>query len=96
MWGLTDAHIARAKTTEALGTGKAGHERGDFAYVRVQRPAVILPGPTLVSTAPLDLGDPGVFGPDFLYDYRALSIPMSQGHLNLWLRADLTLRAGPP
>lgn len=96
MWGLTDAHIARAKTTETLGTGKAGHERGDFAYVRSQRPAVILPGPTLVSTAPLDLGDPGVFGPDFLHDYRALSVPLSRGHLNLWLRADLTLRASPP
>ena len=88
MWGLTDAHIAKAPVEE-FGKGTAGHERHDFAYVIAQKPAIILPDPYLVSEAPLDLGDPGIFGPDFLDHYESRSMAFSAGYLNLWLRRDL-------
>lgn len=88
MWGLTDAHIARAPV-DGFGTGTAGHERQDFAYVRARRPALILPGPQLVTEVPLDLGDPGFFGADFLEAYAPRSVAYPHGYLNLWLRRDL-------
>ena len=89
MWGLTDAHIAKAPV-DGFGTGTPGHERQDFAYVRARRPALILPGPQLVTPEPLDLGDPGFFGEDFLAEYEARSVAFPHGYLNLWLRRDLT------
>ena len=42
MWGLNDAHIAQAPS-EDFGTGRAGHERNDYAYVLDQQPLLILP-----------------------------------------------------
>ena len=42
MWGLNDAHIAQAPT-EDFGSGRAGHERNDYAYVLNQEPLIILP-----------------------------------------------------
>jgi hypothetical protein len=46
MLGITDAHIARAPA--AIGSGIAGHERGDMSYVLAKEPDFILHYPFLV------------------------------------------------
>jgi arabinofuranosyltransferase len=84
MWGINDAHIARSPVT--MGTGTAGHERHDYAYVLSRKPAVILPEAGLVTADAVDLGDPGVFGASFSDAYRSMSVPLAMGTLNLWRR----------
>lgn len=83
MWGLTDAHIARAPA-EGLGSGLAGHERVDYAYVFGRRPSLILPERALISSAPIALSDPGEFGPTFLQVYAPVSLPMGERFINAW------------
>jgi hypothetical protein len=83
MWGLNDAHIARAPV-EGLGSGIAGHERADYAYVLGRRPSLILTERDLISPDPLALPDPGVFGPSFLELYAPVSLPMGERYINGW------------
>ncbi len=52
MLGLTDAHIARAPAA-AMGTGRAGHEKGDGAYVLGRQPDYILMGNVAVGDDPM-------------------------------------------
>ncbi|HCH64416.1 MAG TPA: hypothetical protein DFR83_16540 [Deltaproteobacteria bacterium] len=85
MWGLNDAHIARAPVDD-LGKGIAGHERHDYAYVLTRAPDFILPERGLVTDTPVQLADPPEFGPTFSKHYRAASTPTPVGHLNLWMR----------
>ncbi len=86
MWGLNDAHIARAEVDD-LGEGIAGHERHDYAYVLSREPAIILTEKDLVTPAPVVLGDPGVFPPAFAEDYAPASMPLPDGrHMNAWVR----------
>ncbi len=85
MWGLNDAHIARAEV-EDLGTGIAGHERHDYGYVLSRRPQIILTEKDLVTPEPLVLGDPGVFGPEFADLYAPASMPLPDGRsMNAWI-----------
>ena len=86
MWGINDAHIARAAVE--MGEGTAGHERHDYAYVLSREPDVILPERGLVTDARRDLGDPGVFGEGFAERYQSVSVPLSEGVVNLWRRRD--------
>ena len=86
MWGINDAHIARASVP--MGEGTAGHERHDYAYVLSREPDVILPERGLVTDERYDLGDPGVFGDAFLERYQPVSAPLSDGVVNLWRRLD--------
>lgn len=51
MLGLNDYHIARVPVT-TMGTGRAGHERGDGAYVLQRRPDYILMGNVTVGPDP--------------------------------------------
>lgn len=89
MWGLNDAHIARAPV-DGLGTGIAGHERHDYAYVLDRAPHIILPEQGLVTGGPVRLADPGVFPEAFATNYRPVSVAVEEGtFLNLWLRHDL-------
>lgn len=53
MLGLTDRHIARVKV-KGLGKGRAGHEKGDGAYVLRRKPQFILMGNVAVGREPLD------------------------------------------
>ena len=86
MWGINDAHIARAAVE--MGEGTAGHERHDYAYVLSREPDVILPERGLVTDARRDLGDPGVFGEGFAERYQSVSVPLSEGVVNLWRRRE--------
>lgn len=83
MWGLNDAHIARAPV-EGLGSGIAGHERADYAYVLGRRPALILTERDLITPVQVELPDPGVFGPDFSSLYVPVSLPMGERFINGW------------
>jgi hypothetical protein len=83
MWGLNDAHIAKAPV-EGMGTGIAGHERADYAYVFARRPTVILPEVDLYTEQRVSLEDPGVFGPTFFEVYAPISIPLEGGFINAW------------
>ena len=87
MWGLNDAHIARAPVDD-LGAGIAGHERHDYDYVLSRAPDLILPERGLVTDVPLRLDDPPEFGPGFSQAYRPASSPTPVGHLNLWMRVE--------
>ena len=92
MWGLNDAHIAKAPV-KGMGTGIAGHERADYAYVFARRPTLILPEVDLYTPERVVLDDPGVFGPDFGQTYAPVSIPMGSGFINGWA---LRSSAGAP
>lgn len=83
MWGLNDAHIAKAPV-EGMGTGIAGHERADYGYVFARRPTVILPEVDLYTEQRVSLEDPGVFGPAFFEVYAPISIPLEGGFINAW------------
>ncbi len=83
MWGLNDAHIAKAPVQE-MGKGIAGHERADYAYVFARRPTVILPEVDLYTEQRVSLDDPGVFGPAFAEVYAPISVPLDGGFINGW------------
>lgn len=85
MWGLTDAHIARAPVAD-LGSGMAGHERGDPAYVFGRDPAMYLPEDHLLTLQPHELEPGPGFPEDFEDRYRAITIPVEGRALNLWVR----------
>ncbi len=53
MLGLTDSHIARVPTKNP-GRGRAGHEKGDGAYVLLQKPEFILLGNVAVGREPMN------------------------------------------
>ena len=59
MWGINDAHIARASVP--MGEGTAGTS-DDYAYVLSREPDVILPERGLVTDERYDLEIPGIFG----------------------------------
>jgi len=85
MWGLNDAHIARAPIDD-MGEGIAGHERHDYAYVLTRKPDYILPERGLVTPQANVLADPGVFGPGFYDLYAPGSVQTPVGYLNAWVR----------
>ncbi len=88
MWGLNDAHIARAKV-EGFGSGTAGHERHDYAYVLSRAPDLILPEAGLITAQPAQLANPPEFGAGFGEAYESVTLPMEgERFLNLWRRRD--------
>jgi hypothetical protein len=91
MWGLSNAHIARTKT-EGMGTGLAGHEKTDPAYVFSLEPQIYLPEDKIFTFQSWEQElEPG-FPEDFEARYTPKSIPFPGErvrHLNLWLRRGL-------
>ena len=85
MWGLTDAHIARAPVP-GMGVGMAGHERGDPEYVFSRDPAMYLPEDHLFTLQPHELEPGPGFPADFERRYNAVTIPVEGRALNLWVR----------
>ena len=98
MWGLTDAHIARAPAP-GMGAGMAGHERGDPGYVFSLEPALYLPEDHLFTLQPHELEPGPGFPDDFEQRYRAITIPVEGRALNVWVRRgfiDALNAAGAP
>lgn len=88
MWGLNDAHIARAEVDD-FGKGTAGHERHDYAYVLSRAPDLILPERGLVTADPVYLPDPPEFPAGFSDQYQSVSVRLPDGRaLNFWRRND--------
>jgi hypothetical protein len=79
MLGLSDLHIAH-RTIAGLGKGRAGHEKGDGAYVLSRRPDYVHMGSSLGSVRPDHdfIGDEEIFAlPLFhrLYELKTVSLP---------------------
>lgn len=81
-------HLAFIHRQTLRGFSTAGHERHDYAYVLSREPDVILPERGLMTDARRDLGDPGVFGEGFAERYQSVSVPLSEGVVNLWRRRE--------
>jgi hypothetical protein len=81
MLGLNDAHISAREMPE-MGSGKAGHEKGDGAYVLSRKPDIIQFGSTWGSRAPVFVGDHELAeSPDFVRDYRLEQHPLGSGQV---------------
>ena len=74
--GLTDAHIGRSKGQD-LGSGMAGHEKGDGPYVFARRPDYIMfDGSPISSRKPSRKTDLELFRiPEFFQEYHLVRIP---------------------
>ena len=105
MLGLTDHHIARVHIGD-IGAGKAGHEKGDGAYVLRRRPDIILLGNvTLVPdqeaaaratqfTAFHRSERELLADPELFRLYRRAAIPLADGSWLVFVRrADVTVLA---
>ena len=70
MLGLNDVHIAHVEVAN-MGSGRAGHEKGDGAYVLRRRPDVILLATSYGGRFPRFLGDRQLYNNDRLHrEYR--------------------------
>jgi hypothetical protein len=85
MLGLNDEHIAHVEVE--MGAGRAGHEKGDGAYVLSRKPDAILLGNVAVLTQPLDSAlmskklvlrsENEIWAmPEFHRDYELVSVPV--------------------
>jgi hypothetical protein len=94
MLGLNDLHIAH-RTIAGLGKGRAGHEKGDGAYVLSRRPDYIHLGSSLGSVRPDHdfIGDEEVFAlPLFhrLYELKTVLLPSGMV-LNIYRKKRITI-----
>jgi hypothetical protein len=98
MMGLTDKHIGHVKIA-AMGSGAAGHEKGDGQYVLERKPDIILFDkghlfPKEVSLDEVLAGARGVSELDiahtteFLHGYELRRTPMKAGVLHWFVRRD--------
>jgi arabinofuranosyltransferase len=89
MLGLNDATIAHTPAPR-LGTGKAGHERANGAYVLDRRPDVVLLGAARGSRRAVFRSDRQlVADPRFSEDYAVRTAALPSGaELTVWLRRD--------
>ncbi len=85
MWGLTDAHIARAPVPD-LGQGMAGHERRDWDYVLSRDPAMFLPEDRMFTWSMYQQKPKRGMPDGFVERYTPVSIPLKGRYLNVWLR----------
>ena len=85
MWGLTDRTIARTRM-QGMGTGMAGHEKTNPAYVFSRDPDLYLPEDKVFTlrawSQPVEEGFPA----DFAARYRSVSVPIEGRYLNMWVR----------
>lgn len=96
LFGLTDAHIA-ARDVASIGSGFAGHEKGDGAYVLSRQPALIFGRVQIYPMVPAEepilglmsetLGEREVRDhPSFARDYRFETARVGRGHIALFRR----------
>jgi arabinofuranosyltransferase len=94
MLGLNDVHIAHVEI-EGMGRQRAGHEKGDGAYVLSLRPEYILLDNVAVFARPLDEADVARklvrrseqeiwASPEFHRDYERVAVQLSDGGLFRW------------
>ena len=85
MWGLTDRVIARTPASE-FGSGMAGHEKSNPAYVFSRNPDLYLPEDGFFQpnrkTQTVESG----FPEDFETMYSPVSIKIEGSWLNIWVR----------
>ena len=106
MLGLTDPHIGHRQI--ALGSGFAGHEKHDAAYVLSRRPDVIMLGFPGLHAEPITAQDVGVFygqrtmlhgdtqmlrEPQFAAEYRLVNLRVGEGYATFFQRADFGAEA---
>jgi hypothetical protein len=96
MWGLTDAHIARAPVAD-FGAGLAGHERADPAYVFARAPDLYIPEDKGIVLKPWDLEPEPGFPADFAEKYRVVHWALGDGRvINAWVRKGGKADPAPP
>ena len=85
--GLNDAHIAR-RAVPNMGRGRAGHEKGDGAYVLHRKPDVVILASSLGGLRPKFRGDHELVALDaFHAQYRFERYALPDGaRLGLWVR----------
>ena len=94
MLGLTDEHIAHAQGGE-MGHGRAGHEKGDGAYVLSRKPEYILLGNVAVLARPLSEEEMPTklvqrseeeiwASPEFHRDYERVAVEVGSEGLFRW------------
>lgn len=111
MLGLTDSHIAQSPEAfrTAVGSGRAGHEKGDGKYVLSRSPEFILIGNVAVLPFPLDdnkMSKKLVLksenelwaAPEFHKDYELVCVQLNQSGLfsyfSFYKRKDVPLASG--
>ncbi len=98
MWGINDALIGR-RAMPAMGSGPAGHEKGDGASVLARRPDVILFTEARFSSRPVPedwLAQGYLYVserellelPEFHTSYRWRSVPLASAMLNFYQRKE--------
>jgi arabinofuranosyltransferase len=78
MLGLNDLHIAHQETPN-IGSGLAGHEKGDGAYVLSRHPVIVQLGSSMGSGGPVFRGDSGIYiSEEFKTVYSPVRVPMPE------------------
>jgi arabinofuranosyltransferase len=78
MLGLNDLHIAHQEAPN-IGSGQAGHEKGDGAYVLSRHPVIVQLGSSMGSGGPVFRGDSGIFiSEEFKTGYSPVRVPMPE------------------
>jgi len=73
--GLVDPHIAhQRRQAERIGTGWAGHDRSDFAYVLAKRPTYVMFGRELRPRKPPQALARALFSPEITSRYELVSV----------------------
>ncbi|MCK6520864.1 hypothetical protein L6R49_05410 [Myxococcota bacterium] len=83
MWGLSDLHIAHREMPQ-MGSGMAGHEKSDYAYVFGRAPTIFIPEEGFLVDQPTKLPVPGV--PEFTEHYAQRAVPLGDRTLQLFVR----------
>jgi hypothetical protein len=88
MLGLNDAHIAHRQMPH-MGSGKAGHEKADGAYVLSRQPDLVLFGAARGRKTPAFRSDRELYAqPEFRTQYQLESYRLPSGAtVHLWRRA---------
>jgi hypothetical protein len=86
MWGLTNRTIARTEVT-TMGSGMAGHEKTNPAYVFGLKPDLYLPEHRVFTLRAWDLEIAPSFPKEFEDNYESRSIQIDGRFLNLWVRS---------
>lgn len=82
--GLNDVHIAHREMPH-MGKGRAGHEKGDGAYVLSREPDYVLFASSKGGRRPKFVGDRELYRSDAFHDAYALRVYELESGLRLWI-----------